>query len=161
LNITALATYTSSIPSVASVSNAPGTNGLVSGLTAGSTVITATRGAVTATVTVTVPAVVHTLTSITVTPPNVNLVGSLVSLLGTNTQFTATGNYSDSTTQNLTTTTQWSTSQPTLATINAQGQMQLTLAGLLSLIGLGQNTITITATSGVIVGSTQLTLTVF
>jgi trimeric autotransporter adhesin len=159
-NITASTTYTSGTPAVATVSNAPGSNGLVSALTPGTAVITATKGSVTTTTTVTVTSSTRTLTSITVTPANVNLLGSVVSLLGANTQFTATGNYSDGTTQNLTNSVQWATSQSSLATVNSSGQMQLTLSGLLALVGLGQNTLSVSATSGSVTGSTQITLTV-
>lgn len=101
-----------------------------------------------------------TLTSITVTPSSVVLTNGLLNLLGVTTQFTATGNYSDGSTLDLTSTVQWSTSNGSVATINSQGQMQFTLAGLLGLVGLGPTVITVNATSGAVTGTAQVTLTV-
>ena len=84
-----------------------------------------------------------TLTSIAVTPANPGIFS------GTTKQFTATGTYSDNTTQNITSSVTWSSSNETVATIG-------TLSGLATAAAAG--TTTITALSGSITGSTQLTV---
>jgi hypothetical protein len=86
---------------------------------------------------------VVTLTSIAVTPANPGM------LSGKTKQFTATGTYSDNTTQNITTSVTWSSSDETVATIG-------TSSGLATSVTAG--TTTITALSGSITGSTLLTV---
>ena len=112
---------------------------------AGTTTITATSGNISGSTTLTVtPA---TLVSITVTPANPSIV------LGTTEQFTATGTYSDNSTQDMTTSVTWSSSAGSVATIsNAAGSN-----GKATSVAAG--TTTITATSGNISGSTTLTVT--
>ena len=65
-------------------------------------------------------------------------------------QFTATGTFTDSTTQDLTATVAWTSSATTVATISSTGLAT----------AVGQGTTTITATSDGIPGSTVLTVTV-
>jgi WD40 repeat protein len=89
------------------------------------------------------PGATPTLTSIAVTPANPSI------LTGATQQFTATGTYSDSSTQNLTSQVTWGTSAATVATVNA--------AGLAT--GLSGGSSTITATSGSVGGNTTLTVT--
>jgi hypothetical protein len=156
-DISAQVTWSSSNPSLGVVD----ANGNAIGVAVGNFNAVATVGGISGQATIQVTAAgPATLTSITVAPSSVNLVGSLVNLLGLTTQFTATGNYSDGTTLDLTSAVQWSTSNGSTATINAQGQMQLTLGGLLGLVGLGPNVITVSATSGSVTGTAQVTLTV-
>src|SRR5581483_11982471 len=64
-------------------------------------------------------------------------------------QFTATGTYSDNSTQNITSSVTWASATTTVATITA--------AGLAT--GVGTGTSTISATLGGISGSTVLTVT--
>ncbi len=144
-NLTTSVTWNSSAPSVATISNAAGTNGLATSVGTGTTTITATSGGISGAVTLTVtPA---TLVSLTVLPANPNIV------LGTTQQFSATGTFSDSTTRDLTTSATWSSSAATVATVsNAAGTN-----GLATSVGTG--TTTITATSGGIPGATTLTVT--
>src|ERR1019366_8867511 len=73
--------------------------------------------------------------------------------VGTKQQFTATGTYSDASTQNLTSTAAWSSSAPSVATIGDASGSQ----GLATTAGLG--TTTMQATLGAINGSTTLTVT--
>jgi len=103
-------------------------SGLITGLTPGTCTISATVGGQTGTTpTITVNNTI-TLQSITVTPANTTCpVGGTV-------QFTATGNYSDMSHQNLTSTSNWSSSAPSIATIN-QG------SGLANCVASGQTTI--------------------
>lgn len=88
-----------------------------------------------------------TLVSITVTPANPSVTA------GATQQFSATGTFSDGTTQGLTTTVTWSSSLTSVATIsNSTGSN-----GMATAVAAG--TTTITATSGSISGSTGLTVT--
>jgi len=137
-DLTATATWSSSNAEYATITS-PG--GLATTLKQGSTNITATVGSVSGSTTLTVTAAV--LDSIAVTPANAAVP------LGTLTQMTATGTYSDGSSQNLTSTVTWSSSNTTTATITAAGVVTaLTLNG----------TTTITATSGTVSGSTGLTV---
>jgi Bacterial Ig-like domain (group 2)/Putative Ig domain/Beta-propeller repeat len=83
------------------------------------------------------------LTSVAVTPTNPSIPN------GATLQFTATGTYSDSTTQDLTASATWTSSITTVATISN--------TGLASAVGAG--TSTISATSGSVSGTTLLTVT--
>ena len=69
--------------------------------------------------------------------------------LGTAQAFTATGTYTDGSTQNLTSTATWSSDTPATATINSAGVGQ----------SVGTGTATVSATSGAVSGSTELTVT--
>ena len=141
-DITTLATWTSSLSSVASISNAEGSKGLATALTSGTTTITATSGNVTGSTTLTVKAA---LVSITVTPAN------HIAHFGETVQYTAIGVYSDKTTLDITTVVTWSSSDTTIATIsNAPGSKGSAVTDHVK-----GNTV-ITATLGNISGSTNL-----
>ncbi len=143
-NLTTWVSWTSSNAAVATISNASGTQGLATGLTQGTSTITATSGSINGSSVLTVtPA---SLVSIAVTPVNPSIA------LGTTQQFTATGTFSDGGTQNLTTSVTWSSSTTTVATIsNVSGNQ-----GLATTVATG--TTTITATSGPVSGSASLTV---
>lgn len=125
-NLTSSVSWTSSPASVATVSNASPTKGLATGVAAGNATITALfagqSGAAALTVTN------ATLTSITVTPGDVTI------SLGGSQQFTATGNFSDGTTEDLTAQVTWTSSTVSVATISP--------GGLASTAGKGSTTIT-------------------
>jgi hypothetical protein len=137
-DLTSTATWSSSNTAVATISG-----GLAKGITANATAvtITATASGVSGTAALTVTAPV--LDSIVVTPANASVP------VGTLTQFTATGTYSDNSTQDLTATATWSSSDTTTAAIAAGG-----LATALTI----NATTTITATSGTVSGNTQLSV---
>ncbi len=84
-----------------------------------------------------------TLTSITVTPANPSII------VNGQQQFTATGNYSDGSHQNLTSSATWTSSSPSVATINSTGLAT----------GVAAGSTTITATYDSVHGSTGLTVT--
>jgi uncharacterized protein YjdB len=136
-DLTAEAGWSSQSLSVASVSGA----GLITAKTAGTSVITASSGTVSGSMTVTVTAA--TLKSIAVTPANPTVTK------GATQQFTATGTFSDNSTQNLTNSVAWSSGTPAVATITA--------AGLATAVGAGSSMMK--ATSGAVSGSTLLTVT--
>jgi hypothetical protein len=90
-----------------------------------------------------VPGAPKSLVSIAVTPANPSIAK------GATQQFTATGTYSDGSTQNLTNSVSWTSSNTSLSTISNTG-----LAS-----GVGPGSSTIQATSGSVTGSTTLTVT--
>ncbi|MBI3605758.1 MAG: Ig-like domain-containing protein [Nitrospirae bacterium] len=142
-DLTASVTWSSLDPSIAAVSNTAGSQGLVSGLAAGTTDITAASGGLSgrAVLTVTPPA---SLVSLSVTP-----LKSLIAL-GTVQQFTAMGKYSDNSTQDLTSSVAWSSSNAAVATIsNSAGS-----PGVASAISVG--TVTINAKWGGVSGAGTL-----
>jgi hypothetical protein len=131
--ITTQVNWGSNNPAVAGVSNTSGSEGLATGVSAGTNVtISAALNGITGTATITVTSAV--LQSITVVPAT-----GAISVGGT-VNYTATGSYSDATTQNITTLVNWTSSQIGFATIsNAPGSNGLAT-------GVAQGTTTITAT---------------
>ena len=120
-DVTELVTWSSSATSVATIGNAAGSNGKATAAAAGVTTISAVRGTIPASTTLTVtPA---TLVSITVTPADPSVP------LGTPQQFSVTGTFSDSTTQDLTTSATWSSSATSVATISNSGMATPVAAG--------------------------------
>lgn len=143
-DLTGQVTWATSDPSVASVSNAAGTNGLASALTAGPADVIAALGTVYGAASLTVTAAV--LVSIEVNPCNA------VTAMGVTRQFTASGVYSDSTLQDLTQQATWGSSVESVAAIsNADGSR-----GLATPAGIGSTVIS-AALEGVW-GSTALTV---
>jgi len=136
-DITSTATWTSSDPTVTTIA----AGGLATSTGQGIAVITATQGGVsgTASLTVAPPALV----SIAVSPASVTIASGLTQ------QFTATGTYTDQSTQDLTSTATWSSSNTTIATIVPSG-----LA-----FSIGQGVTVITATQSGVSGSASLTVT--
>src|SRR5580704_14843286 len=133
-DLTSSVSWSSSVASVASVSNLPGSNGLATTLSPGSTAITATLGGISGSTNLTVTAA--TLVSLGVTPANPSIAKGLKS------QFTATGTYTDNSTQILTAQVDWSSSDQTVASVsNALGYDGLG-------VGLNPGSVTITATLG-------------
>jgi hypothetical protein len=123
VDVTALAGYSSSNPLLVSVS----ANGLVSGLLAGLSDITATYQGVSAQVHITVKAPISLL--------NVTLSGATDVKLLQSIQLTATAHFSDGTTQNVTNLASWNCSNTLL------GQL---VNGLLTALGLGDVTVSAT-----------------
>jgi len=105
----ATVTWAATTPAIASINNA----GLATGLSPGSTPISATSGTVTGSTSLTVAP--PTLSSIAVTPASIT-VG-----VGATQQYTAVGTYSDSTTQNLTTQAAWASDSPSVVSITTGG----------------------------------------
>lgn len=136
LDITTQVTWISGTPSVAGI----GTTGIASGLAGGSSTIGATLGAISGSTTLNV--VAATLQSITVLPSNPSIAPSW------KVQFTAVGHFSDATSQILTSGVTWSSSATSVATILSSGLAT----------GVAAGTATISATSGIISGSTVLTV---
>jgi hypothetical protein len=144
--LTTQVTWASSNTSLATISNAAGSNGLATTTSVGTATISATSGSISGNTNLTVsPA---TLVSIQVTPASRSVTNGMLA------QFIATGLYTDQSTQNLTAQVTWSSSNTSAATIsNAAGANALTTS-----TGVGSTTIT--ATSGSISGNSTLTVTV-
>ncbi|HET9620428.1 MAG TPA: Ig-like domain-containing protein, partial [Kofleriaceae bacterium] len=145
LDVTATAMWTSSAPAIATVSNAAGSRGVVTGKAAGSATITAALDGQTASSTVTVSAA--TLTEIQLTPAVLDLP------VGTTGTLVATGVFSDGTTVDLTSQVAFTSSNAGVATVSA---------GAVAGVAPGSATITATlagvsATATVHVGGAALT----
>jgi hypothetical protein len=132
--------WKSSKPSIAQVRG----SGLGHGKKSGSVTVTASSGGVKGTTTLTVGT--GTLTSVAITPANSTVT------LGSPQLFTATGTFSDATTQDITLTTHWSSSSASVATIaNAPS-----VGGLATTHGVG--TTAIGANSKGVTSSTNMTV---
>jgi uncharacterized protein YjdB len=121
VDLTGQATWTSSDPAIATVN----ASGLVTAVATGSVQITASLNAASASTSIQVQ---PSLTSIDVLPANPAIE------LNTTQQFMASGNYSDGSQQDLTTSVHWTSSDPTMATIDQ--------TGLASAVASGSTTIT-------------------
>ena len=113
LDLTSIVTWTSSAPSVATVSNASNSNGVATGVAMGNTTIGASFQGQSDSAALTVTNA--TLVSITVTPAN-----SIISL-GASQQFTAQGKFSDGSLIRLTNQVIWSSSDPAVAVVKSSG----------------------------------------
>jgi uncharacterized protein YjdB len=139
-NLTGSVTWTSSPASVATVSNASPTKGLATGIAPGNATVAALFATLSGAASLTVTNA--TLTSITVTPPTATIA------LDDTQQFTATGNFSDGSTEDLTDQVTWTSSEVSVATMKADG--------LASTAGTGMTTIT--ATMNGVKGTATLTV---
>lgn len=139
-NLTNSVAWTSSNPAVATVSGA----GLATGVAFGSSNITAAQNGITSNVfALTVTAVTGTLQSITVSAPKSSLA------MGSSETLTATGTFSDGTTQNLTNSASWVSSSPAVVSV---GTGAVAVAG-----GVGQSVIS--ATQAGITGTVTISAT--
>jgi IPT/TIG domain/Bacterial Ig-like domain (group 2)/Galactose oxidase, central domain len=138
--------WSSSSPSVATVSNAAGSAGIIYTLSSGSTTITATVGTIVASINVTVTS---PLMSITVGPSNpTTAVGSPQIL-----NLTATGTYADGSTMDVTSQATWASSNSSIASVfDIPGNPAVVVPAAPGNTG-------ITATIGSIAGSTNVTIT--
>ena len=144
-DLTAQAIWASSDIAVATISNAAGSNGLATAVALGTPTVYATSGGVTGETTLTVTDA--TLVSIEVSPAAPSIAN------GQTQQFTATGLYTDNSTEDLTTQVTWASSDGAVATVsNAPGSN-----GLATTAGLGSTTVS--ASSGGVSGETTLTVT--
>lgn len=143
-DLTTQVAWSSSNVAITKISSASGTEGLATGVGAGTATISAGFNGVTGSTTLQVN--VATLTSIAVTPANPTL------NKGFTLQLTATGTYSDGSTQDLTTQVSWSSSNTTVASVSNLLGAEGTVSGL------SAGTATITASLSGVVGSTTATV---
>jgi hypothetical protein len=126
-DVTADATWSSSEPLVATVSNASGTEGLATTLSVGTTTVTASLRGVEGSATLTVGNAKLVSLSVAPNPFAVAVTGTL--------QLTATGTFTDGTTLDLTDQANWSSSARSVAVVSKQGVVT----------GIGAGTVRITA----------------
>lgn len=144
--VTHLATWSSSSPAVATVSDAPGTKGRAQTVAAGGPAsIAAAIGDRSGAASLTVNGA--TLTAIQISPP-----GATVGV-GSQAAFRATGTYSDGSARDVTDTATWSTGDSALATV-ANGPYD---RGLLTAVGVGS--VPVRAAIGGLVGAATVTVT--
>jgi trimeric autotransporter adhesin len=140
LDLTSAVTWTSSSPSVATISNAHDSDGVATGIAPGATTITAVFDGESGTATLTVTEA--TLDSITVSPANPTIG------VGASEQFAAKGTFSDGSVLPITYQATWRSSNAAVAAINSAGIASSASAG----------TCTIEATLNGVSGSTNLTV---
>jgi hypothetical protein len=140
-NLTTSVTWQASPTTIAVVNP----QGSLSGQAVGTAEVVATDGTVSGSVSVTVGAA--TLTQVTVTAPESSLP------LDESEQLTATGTYTDGTTQNLTSSVTWQAGPTSIASISAQGQLKGLNQGAAQISAAYQN---LTGTASVTVGAAAL-----
>lgn len=142
-NITGLVSWSSSDSNVATVN----TSGEVTAVAPGTATITGSFGGQTSTLTITVTAA--TVGAIQISTPLASLA------LGTNGQLKALATYSDNTVVDVTSQASWSSSSPTLVSVDANGQIKALAVGSAIISGsLGgtTSTISIAATAATLTG---------
>jgi uncharacterized protein YjdB len=144
-DVTASVTWSSSAPSVASVSNATGTAGLATGLSAGSTTVNAVDPTTGTLASTTLSVTAATLVSVAVTPTTASVPA------GKTQAFVATGTYSDGSKNPITSSVNWSSSDNTIAAVGADGTA--------TAIATGTATVTATDPATGIKGTASLTVT--
>lgn len=148
-NLTSSVTWGSSNTNAATISNAAGTEGLATSVNVDSTVITAIDPSTGKSNSTNLTVTAAELVSIQVTPTNPSIAKGLTQ------QFTATGTYTDNSTQNITTAVTWESLNTNVATIsNAAGS-----EGLATSVNTGSTTIRATDSGSGINGTTALTVT--
>jgi len=144
-DLTGQVTWTSSDTAVAAIDQNAGTTGLLSALSPGATTVTASyQGVDSPTLSVTVSSA--TLSSLSISPASPTVT------VGETVQLTATGDFSDSSSQDLTRDVAWSSADTTIATVSVSTDVEGTAKGIAA------GTATITADSSGIPTTTGLTL---
>ncbi|MBV9345804.1 MAG: Ig-like domain-containing protein, partial [Gammaproteobacteria bacterium] len=134
-NLTSQVTWRSTAATVATISNAAGSNGLARSISAGTSLVTATMASIAS------PPITVTVTAATLVAIQVQAVRPKIPL-GTTRQLTATGTYTDNTTQDLTTLATWMSADSSIVSIsNASGSQGRAT-------GVAQGTTTVGATLG-------------
>ena len=124
LDVTSLVAWSSSTPTVASINTA----GVATGVTEGSTTVTAMLNGQSASASLNVTAAV--LTGLTITPPSATIPKGLTQ------SYTVQGTYSDGSTLDVTGLVAWSSSAPTISTVSAAGVATGITAGSTTLTAL-------------------------
>jgi YD repeat-containing protein len=142
-DVTALAAWNSGTQTVTTISNSPGSQGLVTAISNGSSVIAATYAGMQASTLL----YVHTPASVSITPANASIAKGGIQ------NFTATSTFSDGGAQDVTRVVLWSSSNLGVARVSDAPGTQ----GIATAVGLG--TATVSITYGTLGASTTLTVT--
>jgi uncharacterized protein YjdB len=145
-NLTSTATWSSQTTTVATITS----GGLATGVAAGTSTIQAASGAVSGSTVLTVTSGSASLQVLVVSPQN-----PVIADNGATQTFTATGHFSDGSTQNLTSSATWTSSKSSVAAVNAAGVAAS--AALASGVNAGYTSIQ--ATVGAIKGVSILSVT--
>ncbi len=140
-DLTSKAFWSTSDSTIASIN----TTGLVTGVSPGQATITAASGTVSGSTTITIA--LANITSIAVTPT------SSTKTEGSTQQYKAVATLAGGTTQDITSSVTWATSNPSAGTIDSSGLFTTVTTGIPP-----DQTTTITATSGLITGQATLTV---
>ena len=144
-DITALVSWNSTLPAIATISASPGTQGLALASSPGSTSISASLGTLSSPNSSLVVSSAH-LASLAVSPANPTVP------LATSQQLVATGTFDDGTTQGLSRDVAWTT-------VNNHSRVaKVSATGMVTGLGLGSETITATSPSSGISASTGITV---
>lgn len=146
-DLTTTATWSSSDGTVATISNSSGTKGLATTMNSGPTTIQAQFGSVNGSTILTVSNV--SLSVMVVGPQNPSIADA-----GTAQAFTATGHFSDGTTQDLSSSANWTSSNTSVATMSGAIATSKTLAG-----GVSAGFTSIQAAMGAVTGVAILSVT--
>ena len=109
-NLSSTASWTVATPAVATINS----NGLTTGVAAGSSTVSASLSGIGGNASLNVTAIV-TLASISVTPSSANITAGFTQ------QFAATGTYSNGSTANVSSTASWTVATPAVASIDSSG----------------------------------------
>lgn len=129
-DLTASAVWEATPPGVVSVSNAPGSQGKITGQAPGSAKVTATFGGITTEAVVTVAAA--QLASLAITPPTPS------APKGVTLQLELLGTYDDGSVEKLTDAAVWGSNNPTVVTVSTSGKT----IGQATAVGIGQASVT-------------------
>ena len=147
-DLTTVVTWNTLDITVAQVSNASGSNGLVTPIAIGTTSVTAIEPATGISASATVVAIPAQLVSINVTPAATSIAKGLSQ------QFTASGTYTDNSVKDFTATVTWTSSNVAAVSIsNTAGSN-----GLASALAVGVSTITATELATGITGTASITI---
>lgn len=150
VNLTSSATWNSANTSIAAINNSvSGNNGLATAIGVGSTTITASYSGISSSASLNVSAATVTSISIVPSTPLTPYNGTLIihAGVGLTNQFIAQANYSDGSTQNVTSSATWTSSNATVVPVSSTGLVSALVPG----------TGTITATVGSTSGTVALT----
>lgn len=135
-DVTAQVAWTSSNPAIATISS----TGLATGVAIGTVTISGNCQCYITQTNLSVSSQASTVTSIAVTPANASIA------IGNTQQFVATASNSSGTTNDITSTASWTSSDSTVATVSSGGLVT----------GVASGNVTITASSGTVLGSATL-----
>lgn len=120
-------TWSSSSPAIATIDNSPGNQGVAVGVSIGSVTITARHPATGVTGTASLEVIPPQLVAVLINPPAITVAAGLT------TQLNAFGIYTDNSGQNISNSVMWSSSDPLIATVDADGTVTALAVGTVTI----------------------------